>query len=163
MVKSKKIVYLLLASIITVLISCGEPSYKSSYIFDNYTLIRIDEGDDVYLYVGDNKENYIVAHPSGFNGIVSGYIIFNNNSIDVLPDEGNFKLVGNNKMLQLKEVDAETLLDLDEAKYNLENNGSLMKFYMYVWGEARQNSRINCKIKAIYDTALLNRGNRQGG
>jgi hypothetical protein len=136
--------------------SCNEIAHQSYYKYGDFTLVR-EEDDDAHirLYIYGEKENYITVHPRGFNGVVEGYIFFNSDHINVCIGEGATEQEGETNKLQLTDFDTNDTRSIDEKQYNLQHQGSLMCFSMYVRSELIRNGKVFSKVQAIYDTILL--------
>ena len=87
-------------------LSCTKSNNYIYYSYGNTTITRIDEGTNIYFYYGRYEDvlprSYIRASYHGFDGLMSCYLIFNDNGIAEIVDmEGSFEIINSEKKIKL--------------------------------------------------------------
>lgn len=95
--------------LLLLLFSCSDHEELTYYTYHNTTVTRIDRGNQVFFYPGKFNEddslpkNYIMAEYRGFDGIMDGFLILNDNgNAEIVRIADHFEEVGHDDRLTLK-------------------------------------------------------------
>lgn len=99
---------------VLLLYSCDlkeDKKIKIVYSYNNLDITRIDEGNEIFLYLNDiKKNNYVLSTIKGRDGLLQAYIRFNTNAtVDIIRKDGFIE--------DKNEKDSLNVLDLHFSKF----------------------------------------------
>ena len=141
---------------VLILTSC-ERDRLTLYSYNGINLTRIDKDAETYFYYGDYRDKsqlpneYIKATYSGFNYVMSSYVIFNNDKTITFVDMGDgIEKQGSSKNLKILEhKDNSSFLKWQETfqgKFD-----SVLRIVDVLEAEQQINKENNSKVKATYN------------
>jgi hypothetical protein len=140
-----------------ILISCSEKERFIHYSYNGVTITRIDNGNHISFYYGNFTDSdslpkqSIAASYHGFDGIMDGYLVFNENKIvKIVPVADRFETVIPSDSLKLEEFDSNIKFVEWEDKFkgNYQNIYRLSNLEQL---EIQNNKKNNSAVKAVYN------------
>jgi len=147
----------LIVVLFLTLISCEDKERFIHYTYNGVTITRVDKGNKIWLYYGDFDDvkllpkQCITITYSGFDGLVEGYLVFNENkTVKVIRIDGRFNTIITSDSLKMEEFDRniEFIRWDDKIKGNFQNVYFLSDLRKR---EVKINYENNSAVKAIYN------------
>lgn len=135
--------------------SCKRYNAVIHYTYNGITITRFDQDAASYFYYGsfsegsDLPESYIEATYHGFDGSMSGYLVFQKDKSVILVSTTYFKQKGKSSGLFLKRYDNNPIyikwINSIQHKY-----GNIVEIADVTKLEKQQNLKNNSKVKTLY-------------
>ncbi len=143
-------------SIILFFASCATEQKFIYYTYKNITISRLDNGNEIFLYFGKQKDinslpkSYVKARYSGFDGLMSCYLIFRENgSVDIINIEGHFDTIKTGEKMRLMKFNS----NIDFIKWNdkiKDSYNNIIELSDVLKNEIKRNKKNNSKVEASY-------------
>lgn len=142
--------------LILFFVSCSEKESFIYYSYNNITVTRVDKGNVIRFYYGkfDNTlslpDSYIKSTYSGFDGLMSCYMIFQEDKkVEFVITEGSFEEINTDDNLKIIEFNSNT--DFRKWTEKMEGKYKNVMELSDVWrSEIERNKKNNSEVVSIY-------------
>jgi len=121
--------YFLITMVILSFLSCSLKSNYTYYSYNNTTITRKDNGNEIYLYPGrfNNEDSlpdaYVKATYRGLEGYMECLVIFKENgNIEIIREGGTFDTINTGLKIKLVEISNPDFIKWHEKKKGNYNN-----------------------------------------
>ena len=157
----RRITFSILLSLGTLVIGCKNSSKFIHYEYHGITVTRVNDYPKDYFYYGnfdkssELPDNYILSKFSGFDGMMSAFLIFKKNrTVEIIPVADDFSKIGDKSSIKLNnEMENVDFINWRDSTEN--SLDSIIELSDVIKLEINRNNAGHSKVKAKYNRSLL--------